>query len=51
MEKLDVEKFKTVHTDLNNLKSGIDKLDANKLKTVFVNLWNHNKNNFKDSWF
>ena len=35
-DKLDIDKLKNVSTDLNNLKSDIDKLDACKLKWIKV---------------
>ena len=34
MDKLDIDKLKSLPTDLNNLKSNDHKLDVHKLKSV-----------------
>ena len=38
LDKLDIEKWKNVSTNLNNWKSKVDKLDVNKLVPVSVDL-------------
>ena len=38
VDKLDIEKLKSIPTNLSNLKSEVDKLDIGKLKTTQVDL-------------
>ena len=38
VDKLDIDKLKSVPTNLSNLKSEVDKLDVGKLETTPVDL-------------
>ena len=38
LDKLDIDKFKNMPSNLSNLKSKVDKLDIGKLQTTLVNL-------------
>ena len=40
LDKLDIDKLKSVPSNLSNLKSKVDKLDVHKLLPVFVDLKN-----------
>ena len=40
VDKLDIDKLKTIPDDISNLKSKIDKLDIGKLETIPVGLVN-----------
>ena len=38
MDKLDIAKLQTAHTNWNNFKSHVDKLDLDKIQTVSIDL-------------
>ena len=38
MDKLDIAKSQTAHTDWSNFKSRVDKLDLDKIQTVSIDL-------------